>query len=111
MESECCALAGTDCRPTALLLRASRPQLKRDPLGGGRTFEEVHEARSTISGATPRTLSRTLRRLHAFSTIHRASGLHAVPDLGRWTCGLVLAAGPGVRVHVLHSRVMATKPT
>src|SRR5438552_4911500 len=32
-ESECCALAGTDCRPTALRRRASRPQLKRDPLG------------------------------------------------------------------------------
>src|SRR2546429_1300459 len=33
-EAECCALAGTDCRPTALRRRASRPQLKRDPLGG-----------------------------------------------------------------------------
>src|SRR6266487_5931010 len=32
-ESECCALAGTDCRPTALRRQASRPQLKRDPLG------------------------------------------------------------------------------
>src|SRR2546422_5077244 len=29
-----CALAGTDCRPTALRRRAGRPQLKRDPLGG-----------------------------------------------------------------------------
>src|SRR5438445_260295 len=28
------ALAGTDCRPTPLRRRASRPQLKRDPLGG-----------------------------------------------------------------------------
>src|SRR2546430_16738744 len=34
MEAECCALAGTDCRPTPLRRRASRPQLKRDPLGG-----------------------------------------------------------------------------
>src|SRR5438132_4695540 len=33
-EAECCALAGTDCRPTALRRRAGRPQLKRDPLGG-----------------------------------------------------------------------------
>src|SRR5207247_10210745 len=32
--AECCALAGTNCRPTALRRRASRPQLKRDPLGG-----------------------------------------------------------------------------
>src|SRR6266550_4368378 len=34
MEAECCALAGTDCRPTPLRRRAGRPQLKRDPLGG-----------------------------------------------------------------------------
>ena len=27
-------MRGTDCRPTALRQRASRPQLKRDPLGG-----------------------------------------------------------------------------
>jgi len=33
-EAECCALAGTDCRPTPLRRRAGRPQLKRDPLGG-----------------------------------------------------------------------------
>ena len=30
-EAERCAPAGTDCRPTALRRRASRPQLKRDP--------------------------------------------------------------------------------
>jgi len=35
-EAECCALAGTDCRPPALRRRASRPQLKRDPLGSTR---------------------------------------------------------------------------
>src|SRR5207302_1556087 len=35
MEAECCALAGTDCRPTPLRRRAGRPQLKRDPLGSG----------------------------------------------------------------------------
>src|SRR5947207_13464642 len=34
MEAEGCALAGTDYRPTPLRRRASRPQLKRDPLGG-----------------------------------------------------------------------------
>src|SRR2546425_891715 len=28
-----CPWRGTDCRPTALRRRASRPQLKRDPLG------------------------------------------------------------------------------
>src|SRR6266513_6057070 len=33
METECCALAGTDCRPTPLRRRVGRPQLKRDPLG------------------------------------------------------------------------------
>jgi len=29
-----CPWRGTDCRPTPLRRRASRPQLKRDPLGG-----------------------------------------------------------------------------
>src|SRR5439155_19190587 len=33
-EAECCALTGTACRPTSLRRRASRPQLKHDPLGG-----------------------------------------------------------------------------
>src|SRR2546423_3496876 len=33
-ESECCALAGTDCRPPPVRRLAGRPQLKRDPLGG-----------------------------------------------------------------------------
>ena len=28
-----CPWRGTDCRPTPLRRRASRPQLKRDPLG------------------------------------------------------------------------------
>src|SRR6266702_878057 len=32
-EAECCALARMDCRPLLLRRRASRPQLKRDPLG------------------------------------------------------------------------------
>ena len=31
--SECCALAGQGLRPTTLRPRASRPHLKRDPLG------------------------------------------------------------------------------
>jgi len=36
MEAECCALAVTAIRPLPFPLRrrASRPQLKRDPLGG-----------------------------------------------------------------------------
>src|SRR2546427_63203 len=38
MEAECCALAGTDCRPTPLRWRAGRPQLKRDPLGAPRHY-------------------------------------------------------------------------
>src|SRR5207247_8001669 len=33
-ETEYCALAVTDCRPTPLRRWASRPQLRRDPLGG-----------------------------------------------------------------------------
>src|SRR5437879_7248807 len=33
MRSECCALRGTDRRPTSLRPPARRPQLKRDPLG------------------------------------------------------------------------------
>src|SRR6266566_9179005 len=32
-ESECCALAGTDCRPPPVRRLAGRPQLKRHPLG------------------------------------------------------------------------------
>ena len=35
-EAECCALAGTDYRPTPVRRRARRPQLKRDPLGSAR---------------------------------------------------------------------------
>src|SRR5437764_1339717 len=30
-----CPWRGTDCRPTALRRQVGRPQLKRDPLGGG----------------------------------------------------------------------------
>src|SRR5437667_8411937 len=37
-EAACCALAGTDCRPTPLRRRAGRPQLKRDPLGSVMRF-------------------------------------------------------------------------
>ncbi len=48
-EPECCALAGTDCRPTPLRRRASRPQLKRDPLGGRRPFDyELHVLSAVI---------------------------------------------------------------
>src|SRR5437764_10435150 len=32
-ESECCALAGKDCRSPLVRRLAGRPQLKRDPLG------------------------------------------------------------------------------
>src|SRR6266566_3966294 len=42
MESECCALAGTDCRPLLLRRRASRPQLKREPLGGFRRYAHMN---------------------------------------------------------------------
>ena len=34
IEAECCALAGPNYRSSTLRLRASRPQLKRDPLDG-----------------------------------------------------------------------------
>ncbi len=37
-EAECCALAGTDCRPLPLRRRAGRPQLKRDPLGADKVL-------------------------------------------------------------------------
>jgi len=41
-EAECCALAGTDCRPTPLRRRTGRPQLKRDPLGARQLlFDDV----------------------------------------------------------------------
>src|SRR5438132_12229390 len=39
------SLASTDCRPAALRRRASRPQLKRDPLGG------VQHSRGTMIGS------------------------------------------------------------
>ena len=48
MESECCALAGTDCRPTALRRRASRPQLKRDPLGSHDVMRTFPRALATF---------------------------------------------------------------
>ena len=38
----CCALAGTDCRPLLLRRRASRPQLKRDPLGRMQRYRVEH---------------------------------------------------------------------
>ncbi len=41
-EAECCALAGRDCRPTPLRRRASRPQLKRDPLGSVTAHMTTH---------------------------------------------------------------------
>src|SRR5439155_17714296 len=41
VETECCALAGTDCRPPPLRRRAGRPQLKRDPLGGAANFQRT----------------------------------------------------------------------
>src|SRR5205807_505091 len=41
-ETERCALAGTDCRPTPLRRRAGRPQLKRDPLGSTMSMPLSH---------------------------------------------------------------------
>ena len=48
MESECCALAGTDCRPLFLRRRASRPQLKRDPLGRDEHDEAYRPPRTSL---------------------------------------------------------------
>ncbi len=49
VEAECCALAGHGLRPTALRRRASRPQLKRDPLGGARDNGEHVRAEATAT--------------------------------------------------------------
>jgi len=46
-EAECCALAGTDGRPLLLRRRASRPQLKRDPLDSGDPQFQVRDPVST----------------------------------------------------------------
>src|SRR6266567_4952055 len=53
-EAECCALAGADCRPTPLRRRASRPQLKRDPLGayGHRDMTVSEFVPFVLGGAT-----------------------------------------------------------
>src|SRR5438876_3935075 len=50
-EAECCALARRDCRPTPLRRRASRPQLKRDPLGGSTCMITVRTAKTTDDAA------------------------------------------------------------
>ncbi len=47
-EAECCVLAGTDGRPIPLRRRASRPQLKRDPLGGA-----VHKPNAPVQTLSP----------------------------------------------------------
>src|SRR5439155_21191395 len=72
MESECCALVGTDCRPTSLRRRARRPQLKRDPLG------------STHGALTP-TKDDWRRRLNAASLARtNPLGLLLVPGWFYW---------------------------
>src|SRR3989454_697566 len=53
-----CPWRGTDCRPTALRRLASRPQLKRDPLGGAlpphkHPFVSIHLV-VTVRGAERR---------------------------------------------------------
>src|SRR2546422_11239980 len=47
-EMECCALAGTDCRPTPLRRPTGRPQLKRDPLGSHGLHSSLSCHRSVI---------------------------------------------------------------
>src|SRR6266581_2775202 len=43
---ECCALARTDCRPLPLRQRASRPQLKHNPLGCSMSLNNVERQRA-----------------------------------------------------------------
>ena len=52
---------GTDCRPTALRRRASRPQLKRDPLGGVRHEMSTSPARRCATPLSAAVLALTLR--------------------------------------------------
>ena len=63
------------CRPTALRRRASRPQLKRDPLGGGRSnlSRQCHSVDSrtasrTMDDSIP-ALRATMTRCHAWSAL------------------------------------------
>ena len=51
-EAECCALAGTDCRPPTLRRRGGRPQLKRGPLGGRGEDPEALKFQNAIGRAT-----------------------------------------------------------
>ena len=43
VETECLPLVGADCRPTPLHRLASRPQLKREPLGSISQMVEILE--------------------------------------------------------------------
>ncbi len=43
-----CPRRGTDCRPTALRRRASRPQLKRDPLGRGTVLDAMQQGQMVL---------------------------------------------------------------
>src|SRR5947209_19389069 len=47
-----CPWRGTDCRPLHLRRRASRPQLKRDPLGGIAPFA-TPDSREVIHASPP----------------------------------------------------------
>ena len=50
-ETECCALAGTDCRPPLVRPRAGRPQLKRDPLAGAMSQRQLASVLFAALGA------------------------------------------------------------
>ena len=86
METEYCALAGTDCRPLLLRRRASRPQLKRDPLGRSvyapmvRTLVVAFALGSVLSTPAQAQLSDALAR----------------PFPRRWEFGAWVGGGPSV---------------
>src|SRR5437762_12096577 len=86
VEAECCALAGTDCRPLLLRRRAGRPQLKRDPLGRSvyapmvRTLVVAFALGSVLSTPDQAQLSDALAR----------------PFPRRWEFGAWVGGGPSV---------------
>src|SRR5207249_8008303 len=92
---ECCApWRGTDCRPTALRQRASRPQPKRDPLGSGGGHERPMNSNSACCASLLEVLCTTL----ALSCANRPKpqlALSPAAPASLITCGVVEARSAG----------------
>jgi len=97
MEAECCALAGTDCRPTPLRRRAGRPQLKRDPLDGTMS-SEVNSVSCKRHGPQPET----------FVCQHIVQSLHDRRPVGFFWSSETPSARPDAWCSACNQRVAAT---